>query len=95
MRIDEQPVLPSDDEVPNRTLGDVVADGHVALLDIPFQFAPVVYLVGKQPCKVHSARKRFGVFSESYRHVMAPERSLEHLGDQLHILNMRLAIRIL
>ena len=50
-RIAEQPVLPSDDEGPDRTLGGVVVDGQVALLDVPFQFAPVVCQVGNNLAK--------------------------------------------
>lgn len=45
-RIAEQPVLPSDDEGPDRTLSGAVIDGQAALLDVPFQFVPVVYQVG-------------------------------------------------
>ena len=37
----KQPVLSSDDEGPDRTLGEVVVDRQIAFLGVPFQFVPV------------------------------------------------------
>jgi len=40
-RIAEQPVLSSDHEGPDRTLGGIVIDRQVAFLYVPFQFVPI------------------------------------------------------